>query len=189
MADAATKLPVTTEKNTVPATRKPLSHIETLRREIDRLFDELRPCAWQMPTTCSLFSDNMPSLRDQQISPSIHFVEVNAYELTVELPGLDVADVDVTVSEGMLAIKGEKKDEKQKREGDYYISERQYGSFQGMLKLPDGVDADKIAANFAKGVLTINFPSLPPRGRPKRRSRSRNEGLIFALRAPAGARP
>jgi HSP20 family protein len=162
MADAATKLPVTTEKETVPSTRKHLSHIETLRREIDRLFDELRPSAWQLPTTRSLFSYDMSSLRDWQISPSVDLVEIgDAYELTVELPGLDVANVDVTVSEGMLAIKGEKKEEKQKHEGDCYISERQYGSFQRMLKLPDGVDADKIAASFAKGVLTVKLPKSP----------------------------
>jgi HSP20 family protein len=162
MTDAATKLPVTTEKKTVPSTPKPMSHGETLRREIDCLFDELRPSAWQLPTTRSFFNYDIASLRDWQISPSVDFVEIgDAYELTVELPGLDVANVDVTVSEGMLAIKGEKKDEKQKHEGDYYVSERQYGSFQRMLKLPDGVEAEEIAASFAKGVLTIRLPKSP----------------------------
>jgi HSP20 family protein len=162
MVDAATRLPVTAEKKTVPSTPKPLSRIETLRREIDRLFDEMRPSAWQLPTTRSLFSDDMPSMRDWQISPSVDFVEVgNSYELTVELPGLDVANVDVTISNDVLAIKGEKKDEKQKHQGDCYVSERQYGSFERMLKLPDGVDAEKIAASFAKGVLTIKLPKSP----------------------------
>ena len=58
----------------------------------------------------------------------------------------------------MLTIKGEKKEEKEEKQKDYYLSERRYGSFQRSFALPEGVDTDKIEANFAKGVLTVKLP-------------------------------
>ncbi|TIX36045.1 MAG: Hsp20 family protein, partial [Mesorhizobium sp.] len=58
----------------------------------------------------------------------------------------------------ILTIKGEKKEEKEEKDNDYYLSERRYGSFQRSFQLPEGVDADKIDATFAKGVLTVKLP-------------------------------
>ncbi|MHC2791871.1 HSP20 family molecular chaperone IbpA [Mesorhizobium jarvisii] len=57
-----------------------------------------------------------------------------------------------------LTIKGEKQEEKEEKDKDYYLSERRYGSFQRSFQLPDGVDADKIDASFTKGVLTVKLP-------------------------------
>ena len=80
-----------------------------------------------------------------------------AYKIAAELPGLEEKDVEVTVAGGMLTIKGEKsyaKDEKK----NHHVSERAYGSFQRSFVLPDGVEADKISAEMAKGVLTVTLP-------------------------------
>jgi HSP20 family protein len=62
--------------------------------------------------------------------------------ITAELPGLDEKDVEVTVTNNMLTIKGEKKVEKEEEEGDYYNSERSYGYFDRTIALPQGIDAD-----------------------------------------------
>ena len=80
------------------------------------------------------------------------------YEITAELPGTDEKNVEIKLSNRTLTIKGEKKEEKEEREKDYYLSERRYGSFQRSFQVPDSVDAEKIEASFAKGVLTIRLP-------------------------------
>ena len=69
--------------------------------------------------------------------------------ITAELPGLDEKDVEVTMTNNMLTIKGEKKVEKE--EGDYYYSERNYGRFERTIALPQGIDADNAKAKFKKG--------------------------------------
>jgi len=80
--------------------------------------------------------------------------------ITAELPGMTVEDVDVTLEEDVLTIKGEKTEEKEFDEEDRYIHERAYGRFSRRIAMPSGVGADKIAADFDKGVLTIKV-TLP----------------------------
>jgi len=76
----------------------------------------------------------------------------------VALPGLEQKDVEVRLSNGTLIIKGEKREEKDERQKDYYMSERRYGTFMRSFRLPDTVDTDKIEARFANGVLTVRLP-------------------------------
>ena len=83
------------------------------------------------------------------------------YEITAELPGLDESHIDVKFADGVLTIKGEKKDEKEERKKDYYLSERRYGSFQRSFPVPESVDANKIEAKFVNGVLTLKLPKSP----------------------------
>jgi HSP20 family protein len=64
----------------------------------------------------------------------------------------------VTVSDGGIAIRGEKTEEKEEKKEDYRLSERRYGSFERRFRLPDGVDASKIEAQMKKGVLTVTLP-------------------------------
>jgi HSP20 family protein len=84
-----------------------------------------------------------------------------AYKISAELPGLDAKDVDVSVSGGTLVLKGEKRQEKEEKDKNYYFSERAYGSFQRAFELPASVDRDKVSADFSKGVLTITLPKTP----------------------------
>ena len=81
-----------------------------------------------------------------------------AYEISAELPGLDEKDVEVKLANGLLTIRGEKKEEREEKEKDYYLSERRYGAFTRSFQVPEGVDADKVEARFAKGVLTVTLP-------------------------------
>jgi len=78
-------------------------------------------------------------------------------EVIAELPGMDEADVDVSVAEGMLTIRGEKKSERE-REGDGYIlRERSFGRIERMVPLPEGLDLDSAEATFKNGVLTVKI--------------------------------
>jgi HSP20 family protein len=78
--------------------------------------------------------------------------------LTAELPGMEEKDIDLSVRDGVLTLKGEKKMEKSEEKDDYRVMERRYGSFQRSFSLPESVKEDGIKANFDKGVLTITMP-------------------------------
>lgn len=81
-----------------------------------------------------------------------------AVEVSIELPGMEMKDIEVTVNDDILTIKGEKKIERQEEKKGYYLSERSYGAIYRSLPLPPGVDADKAEASFKNGVLTIRLP-------------------------------
>jgi HSP20 family protein len=157
MAEVATKMPVKT--SAAPAKAEDRAPFESLRREIDRLFDDFRPFDWRLPSR--VLGVEVPGIAraEWQVAPAMDLVEKgDAYEITAELPGLDEQNVEITLSSHTLTIKGEKNEVKEEKQKDYYQSERRYGSFQRSFQLPEGVDADKIDANFAKGVLTVKLP-------------------------------
>jgi len=88
--------------------------------------------------------------------------------LTVELPGMEREDVELTVEDDALVLRGEKKVAAQTAEEGCYRLERAYGHFQRVIPLPEGVDVEKVAATFAQGVLTVQLPkaaTATPRGR------------------------
>ncbi|MBU0484738.1 MAG: Hsp20/alpha crystallin family protein [Proteobacteria bacterium] len=76
----------------------------------------------------------------------------------VELPGLEKKDVDLTVNEGLLTIKGEKKEEKKETDKYFHRIERSFGSFIRTFRLPAGVKEDKVKAEFKDGVLIVTLP-------------------------------
>jgi HSP20 family protein len=67
----------------------------------------------------------------------------------------------VKFADGLLTIKGEKREEKEEKKKDFYLSERRFGCFQRSFQVPEGVDADKIVASFKDGVLTVTLPKSP----------------------------
>lgn len=125
--------------------------IDSLHREMDRMFDELWNGRWP--------AGLVESGSRAEIMPQLDLTEDDqAFHINVELPGMDEKDVDLTLSDRTLTIKGEKKEEKEAQEKDIHRRERTYGYFRRSLELPAEVDADKIAASFRKGVLTIDLP-------------------------------
>lgn len=84
-----------------------------------------------------------------------------AVEVSIELPGMDMKDIEVTVTDDMLTVKGEKKIERQEEKKGYYLSERSYGAIYRTIPLPPGVDGEKAEATFKNGVLTIRLPQTP----------------------------
>jgi len=163
MAEAATKLPLTTEKAEKPASKPAAPSawhpLETLHQEIDRLVDEF---PWGWPRLPSMRRSAMMAPFFQggfELKIASEVTEDDkAWRVTVELPGLDEKNVEVALSDSALTIKGEKKSEMEETKKDYYLSERSYGTFERRFALPDGVDASKIEATMKSGVLTVVLP-------------------------------
>lgn len=88
------------------------------------------------------------------------FVKDGKFRIVTDMPGLSKDEIDVSVSDGLLSIKGEKKSEKKDAdpEGSYYLNERSGVSFSRTISLPDGIDADKAEVEFKDGVLNISMP-------------------------------
>jgi HSP20 family protein len=82
-------------------------------------------------------------------------------KVTAELPGIDEKDLEVSVDEGGLTVRGEKREEHEEEKKGYYLSERSYGSFHRHIPLPSGLIPDKAEAKFRNGVLKINIPKSP----------------------------
>ncbi len=160
MAEAAAKLPVKNEKGQMPSRSPEWAPFESLRHEIDRLFDDFHPFGWDFPSTRSLLGFQMPrAAREnwQVMAPAVDVSEKDGeYEVTAELPSLDEKDVEVIVEEGVLTLRGEKKSEVEDKDRGY--SERSYGRFERRIGLPKGIEQDKASATFKNGVLTVTVP-------------------------------
>lgn len=97
------------------------------------------------------------------IAPRFEVSEVDgAIVVDAELPGMDEKDVEVSLQDNILTIKGEKKQEHETKKKNCYIAERSYGSFQRSLQLGSGIDESKVSAAFKKGVLTVTIPKAEP---------------------------
>lgn len=81
-----------------------------------------------------------------------------SFTIEVELPGVEEKDVTVSVNNGYLTVKGEKKTEREVNKDNYHLAERSFGSFERSLRLPESLDDSKIEANFTKGILKITAP-------------------------------
>ncbi len=91
--------------------------------------------------------------------PSVDVVETkDAIEVRTELPGLTRENIDIQVANGVLTIKGEKKEQREEKETRYHHREVRYGSFVRSVTLPVDVKAENAAAQFKDGVLTISLP-------------------------------
>lgn len=161
MAEPATKLPIKSEEKGVERRGESWLPFESLRSEIDRLFDDFAPNLWHRPLASALMR-RVPRLSELDVAPAVDLAETEkTYEITCELPGMEEKDIEVAISNGTLTIRGEKQEEKEENRKEYVLSERRYGSFQRTFRMPDGVDTEKIAANFSKSVLSITLPKTP----------------------------
>ncbi len=164
MAEKSTPVPVTKSRSEAgpPAHSDLWQPLTQLRQEIDHLFDDfwggsrrsLVPRLFDFEPLSKTFKSRMGF-----VEPKVDVAETdNEYEITAELPGLDEKNVEVSLSEGVLTIRGEKKTEAEEKKKDYYRVERSYGSFQRSFALPDSIDEDKIDAAFEKGILKLTLP-------------------------------
>ncbi|GAB3375270.1 Hsp20/alpha crystallin family protein [Azotobacter armeniacus] len=147
--------------------RNPLENwhpLDRLRRQVDHLFSDFSRKALHPPFSRNLF-DSAPQWTRELFNQGMPAVDINdkgtAYEISAELPGMDEEDIEIKLSSGCLTIKGEKKEEHEDKKKDSYIAERYYGAFQRSFALPAEVDAERIEANFNKGVLTLSLPKKP----------------------------
>jgi HSP20 family protein len=120
------------------------SPFNLLQQEIDRVFDSFA---------------NWRGFDAGAFKPSMEVAETEkTIEITTELPGIDEKDVEITIANDILTIRGEKKAEKEEKKKNYRLIERSYGSFERSLALPPGVSADAVKAQMNKGVLKLTLP-------------------------------
>lgn len=130
-------------------TEQLIDPLARIRSEFDRLFED--------------FPFRAPTLRFASGAalavPPLEMTETKrAYKLTAELPGLEASDVEVSCDDGLLRIAGEKREEREEDEQGCRISERSYGAFERIVKLPANADADAIKARCKNGLLAIIIP-------------------------------
>ncbi len=165
MTQKAEKVTRTGEVNRGGSVEGSWEPFTNLRGEINRLFDEFAPGWMHNPLRQSRQSVAEPS-RGAVVGwgtgvPAVDVVDKQKEVLVrAEFPGLDQKDIDVRLSDDMLTIRVEKKNEHEegKEDGSYYVSERHYGTFGRTIRVPQGIDADKVEASFSKGVLTVTLP-------------------------------
>lgn len=146
------------------STPAPVDPFGAMRSEMDRVFDNFLGRRWgALP---SIFGEG----NGRMASPSVDIRE-NENEIVVEteLPGLEEKDVSVTMRDGVLTIKGEKKSEREEKKDDYHVTERSFGSFQRAFRVPDSVDEDKIVASLEKGVLHVTLPKKADAQKPEKK--------------------
>jgi HSP20 family protein len=132
----------------------------SLHEEIDRLFDDF---GLRFNGSSAPAMPRWPRAASGAMMPRMDVAETDkAIELTAELPGLEEKDVSVNLSDDVLTIKGEKKSEKDEKDANYRLVERNYGAFYRAFALPAGVKGDAIQATIDKGVLTVRIPKPEP---------------------------
>lgn len=130
---------------------EPMREIETLHERIQKYFDDF-----------SSFGFNF----SETFSPKIDISEEkDKINVVAEIPGVKKQDIKITLQDNILTIEGEKKQETEKKEKNYYRSERMFGSFKRSFTLPAEVDSEKVEAKFEDGMLNISLKKLEPKVR------------------------
>lgn len=132
-----------------------------LRSQINRVFDDFWGDSWLAPRAEIGAAGFWPQMDVTETDKEI--------KVSAEIPGVEAKDIDVSVENGVLTIKGEKKYEREEKEKGQYRMERSYGSFERAIELPAEVDESKAKAEFKKGVLRLTLPKKP--GAPSRRKK------------------
>lgn len=94
-------------------------------------------------------------------------VKDDAYRIAVELPGVAEADIDLSLHDGVMTLKGEKKTEREEEGETWFFSERSYGAFSRSFRLPPDADEGAVEADLKDGVLTVTVPKKAPEAPPK----------------------
>ena len=155
--DVKSLIPWGRDRASVPAVRgEDGSPFLSLHRQVNRLFDDFFR-DFDSPLLRGTFANNWPSV---EVSESD-----KEFKIVAELPGLDEKDIDISLRDGMLTLKGEKKYESN---GSVY-SERWHGQFARSIDVGTDVDPDKVNATFSKGVLTVTLEKRPEAQRTAKR--------------------
>ncbi len=131
-----------------PLRWEPLRQIETLQREMNRLFDRFMPGGDGGRGVLAF----MPSAEMEETADEIH--------LKLEIPGLEAKDFDIEVTEESISIKGERKSETKTEEKGVVRSELRYGKFERVIPLPAHIQSDKVKAEYKNGILYLTLPKV-----------------------------
>jgi HSP20 family protein len=126
---------------------EPIRELNSMRDVMDRLFDD----GFSRPL--------VPALWDTAAVPTMDLYQTeNEVVVKMGLPGVKPEDIQIAVTNGVLSIRGEVKEEKEEKDKTYHLRERRYGSFSRSVTLPSNVSVDKSDASFENGVLTLTLP-------------------------------
>jgi HSP20 family protein len=121
-----------------------------MERFFDRVFEEME------------FPELPKFVMRGEWAPALDLVETkDALVVKAEIPSMEPKDIQLTLQDQVLTLKGEKKEEKEEKDEHYYRAERTYGAFARTLRLPVPVDGSKVTATFKHGLLTITLPKAP----------------------------
>lgn len=145
---------------------QPSRELDTLRQQIDRMFDDL---LHSHAAEGGFGLHNMPffsKTNGTNWAPAIELQETDTeIILKTEVPGVDIKDLDVQVSQEAVSIAGEHRDEQQTEEKGVFRSEFHYGHFQRVIPLHVPVQNDQVKAEFKQGILTLTMPKVEPEKR------------------------
>jgi HSP20 family protein len=129
---------------------------EAMRDDMNRVFERFESGWSRWPSLFTRGNGGVTIMPQLDVREDDKTITVEA-----ELPGVAEKDVSVTLNNGVLRIKGEKKHEREEKKDSYYLSERSFGAFERSLRLPDTIDESKLEARFDQGVLKITAPKRP----------------------------
>lgn len=134
----------------------PFRELESMRREMDRVWEELFPASRRAVMESPLVK---PFMQKGTVSPAIDIIDKGS-EVVVkaDMPGAEKDKIEISMQENTLTIKGEVKTEAEVKEDQYYYSERGYKAYSRSVHIPFKIDADKIKAAFKNGILTVHLP-------------------------------
>ena len=124
---------------------QPLREVDTLRRQMDRMLDDLMETHGDRPTWAPVVE-----LKDAG----------DAFVLKAQLPGVAEKDLDIQVTKDTVQITGEHRNEHQNQENGYYRSEFRYGKFSRTIGLPIAVQNDQVHATYKDGILSLTLPKV-----------------------------
>ena len=132
----------------------PPDPVSGLRLDVDRAFENF----WRMMPFPFAAMEGLPRADDVRVDVTDNGKEIT---VTAELPGMRDADIDVSISDGLLTIRGEKKSDHEAETNGILVRERTYGAMERTVPLPEGIAADAATASFRNGVLTLVIPKSP----------------------------
>lgn len=124
--------------------------LQSLQSDIDRLFNQFTPRFWAEQGAGNGVSNFLATMDVAETGDS--------FNVSIDVPGMTDKDIEITLSDGVLQIKGERKSEREEKKADYHLIERSFGSFNRRLQLPCDVDEANVKASVVKGVLNIQLP-------------------------------
>jgi HSP20 family protein len=127
---------------------QPFTELMNLRQAMDGLFD------YGFITPSRFFS----TFASDMATPVDMYHTADDVVVKAALPGMKPEEVDITITDGTLAIKGETKGEEEVKKEDYLYREHRYGTFSRLVNLPAGLNTDKATATFDDGILTLTIP-------------------------------
>lgn len=128
-----------------PAYWRPMFGLRGLQEEMNSMFSDL--------------AEESSGTTPYTVTPAVDLIDSkDSVRVNVELPGMKREDVEISLKEDFLSIRGEKKEEKEEKDESRYYVERSYGGFSRTISLPSKVKADQVKATYRDGVLTIDLP-------------------------------